>query len=165
MSTVITTIGSSSVTLYCGPSTTLYESVGTVPASQTVTVYWKEDDGTGSYWYFIECTTSGSTKKRRGHVPLSAFSNPSALSPVTALSTASGCLGRTLSGAATTTYGGPGTSTYAQNSTMLPAESGVTLLLPAEGSYRYAEYCTGGKKTIRAYIPTFNDISFYLMAI
>ena len=64
---------SSASTVYYGPDSTNYASVGSVFYNEQVQVYAMEKN-----WFFIEYST-GATTKKRGYVPYSTVNNAAAV--------------------------------------------------------------------------------------
>lgn len=127
--------------VYYGPSSTIYASVGSVGLGEQVTVYGKEKG-----WFFIEY--SAGTLKKRGYVPYDSIQNPESINEGERYYT--GKLDVTNS--STTVYTGPNSSLYATAGSVSSGES-VTVYNEVIGSYTYIEYSTS-TGTKRGYVLT-----------
>ena len=124
-------VAKSATTVRYGPNATLYASVGSIDANESVVVHGKENG-----WYCISYS-AGNTLKR-GFVPTGTFTNESELSTESIIT--SGC--SKTAQTAQTVYTGPIPSNYAVAGYISAGEI-VTAFLPAYEDYTYIEYGTG----------------------
>lgn len=131
---------SSASSVYHGPSSTNYASVGSVGLNEAVQVIAIEKN-----WFYIEYTTS--TNNKRGYVPYSTINN--------AATVASSVPTRNFTGygdvpaQSVTVYMGPGL-TFATSGSVSVGE-GITKFNEISGSYTYIEFSTASK-TKRGYV-------------
>ncbi|AFV01718.1 hypothetical protein UNSWDHB_2944 [Dehalobacter sp. UNSWDHB] len=123
----------SASTVYHGPSSSIYASVGSVGIEQ-VEVFAVEKN-----WFYIEYYT-GATTRKRGYVPYNTITNPATV--------AASVPTRSLTGYADvstlniTVCTGPGTSTTYPLPGNVYATEGFTRFNETSGSYTYIEYST-----------------------
>ena len=134
-------VAKSATTVRYGPNATLYASVGSIDANESVVVHGKENG-----WYCISYS-AGNTLKR-GFVPTGTFTNESELSAEPIITSGYSKTAKT----ALTVYTGPIPSNYAIAGYISAGEI-VTAFLPTYEDYTYVEYGTGsGVK--RGYVRT-----------
>jgi hypothetical protein len=130
----------SAQTVYYGPSTATYPSLGSVSASETVTALWYE----GSF-VFIEYSVTGTSQKKRGYVGSTTVTVTESISTKTVTLTS-----KTVS-SGTTTYTGPNNSTYASSGSVSTGETVYAIL--TDGTFTFIEYnITGSSQKKRAYV-------------
>ena len=134
-------IAKAATTVRYGPSSTLYASVGSIDAEESVVVHGMENG-----WYCI--SYSAGKLLKRGFVPSGTFTDESELSTEAIISVG---YSRTVKNAQTV-YTGPIPANYATAGSVSAGEV-VTAFTPTEDNYTYIEYGTSsGVK--RGYIPT-----------
>ena len=130
----------SAQTVYYGPSTSTYPSVGSVSQNETVTAIWKE--GT---WAHIEYSVTGTSNKKRGYVPTSTVNITESVPTITNQN-----LTRYVNTSGTT-YTGPASTGYVAAGSV---SRGETVFYTGQmfNSYAFIEYAiTGTSQKKRAY--------------
>jgi hypothetical protein len=131
----------SAQTVYYGPSTSTYPSVGSVSQNETVTAIWIE--GT---WVHLEYSVTGTTNKKRGYVPTSTVNIYESIPTITFAN-----LTRyVITGG--TTYTGPASSGYVAAGSVSTGET-VQYSGQKPNDYAFIEYSIGGSQKKRAYFP------------
>lgn len=138
-------------TVYYGPSTASYPSVGSVSSGETVSALWQENA-----FVFIEYSITGTTQKKRGYIlktdPSVGIANITITESVSTKNFTS--VAKTVTVNAPT-YIGPST-----NSSLYPSagsvSSGETVYaLTTDGDFTFIEYSvTGTSQKKRAYVST-----------
>lgn len=135
---------SSNQTVYFGPSTSKYPSVGTVFSSDPISWLWKD----GS-WYYIEYPVTGGYK--RGYIPASVVTgagSDTSTPNFTALCSGAGSKTVEVGGS---TYYGPGSNNYPSAGSVSTGEV-VEYLGYTNGGYDFIEYSVGsGSQRKRAF--------------
>lgn len=130
----------SAQTVYYGPSTSIYPSVGSVFQNETVTAIWIE--GT---WVHIEYNVTGTTNKKRGYVPVSTVNITESVPSITNQN-----LTRYVNTSGTT-YTGPASTGYAVAGSVSRGET-VTYIGQKFNGYAFIEYnISGTSQKKRAY--------------
>lgn len=123
---------SSASSVYFGPSSAMYPSVGSVSASENITVFSQELG-----WFYIEYTTS--TKPKRGYVPMSTVQNYVSLQAILPYRDMSGY--SDMPSGTVTVYYGPSSSSF-QSVGSISANEGFTRFSETSNGYCYCEYST-----------------------
>lgn len=126
---------SSNQTVYFGPSTTTYPSVGTVFSSDPITWLWKE----GS-WYFIEYPVTGGHK--RGYIPASVVNGASNDTTTPNFSSLSSNAKDCTVASGGNTYYGPDKNSYPSAGSVSTGET-VKYLGYTKNNYNFIEYSVG----------------------
>ncbi|AUS98017.1 hypothetical protein CDQ84_18535 [Clostridium thermosuccinogenes] len=130
----------SAQTVYYGPSTSIYPSVGSVSSGETVTALWKEGD-----WTHIEYSVTGTSKKKRGYVRTDTVNITESVSTITVQNYTRYVL------TSATTYTGPGSTGYVEAGSVSRGET-VIYLGQKINNYAFIEYTiTGTSQKKRAY--------------
>lgn len=133
----------SNQTVYYGPSTTTYPSVGSVDYGESISVLWQE--GT---WYHIQYSVTGTGQYKRGYVPTSTVSNAGTVKTLTAIASNAGTR---YVGIGTSTYTGPSSTSYVAAGSLDRGET-VYYLGVKENNFAFVEYSvTGTSQKKRAY--------------
>ena len=125
---------SSASTVYYGPDSTNYASVGSVFYNEQVQVYAMEKN-----WFFIEYST-GATTKKRGYVPYSTVNNAAAVASSVPTRLFTGYAD--VSNQALSVFTGPGTTAVYPSPGTVYAGEGFTRFNETSGNYTYVEYST-----------------------
>jgi len=122
----------SAQTVYYGPSTSTYPSVGSMSQNENVTAIWKE--GT---WVHIEYTVTGTTNKKRGYVPATTITITESVPTIT-----NSNLTRYVNTSGTT-YTGPASTGYVAAGSVSRGET-VIYIGQMFNSYAFIEYAISG---------------------
>lgn len=125
----------SNQTVYYGPATSTYPSMGTVFTSDSIKWLWVD----GS-WYFIEYPVSGGHK--RGYIPAAAVSGASSDNSTPAFSSLISNAGARTVESGATTYTGPNSNGYPSAGSVSTGEK-VQYLGYKENGYSFIEYSVG----------------------
>ena len=130
----------SAQTVYYGPSTSTYPSVGSVSQNETVTAIWIEGN-----WVHLEYSVTGTTNKKRGYVPTSTVNITESVPTITNQN-----LIRYVNTSGTT-YTGPASTGYVAAGSVSRGET-VIYIGQMFNSYAFIEYAiSGSSQKKRAY--------------
>lgn len=135
---------SSNQTVYFGPSSSKYPSVGTVFSSDPISWLWKD----GS-WYYIEYPVTGGYK--RGYIPASVVTGAGSDTSTPNFSALCSGAGSKTVEVGGSTYYGPGSNNYPSAGSVSTGEV-VEYLGYTNGGYDFIEYSVGsGSQRKRAF--------------
>ncbi|WP_152495383.1 hypothetical protein, partial [Dehalobacter sp. UNSWDHB] len=125
---------SSASTVYHGPNSSNYATVGSVSLNESVQVYAMEKN-----WFFIEYST-GATTKKRGYVTYSKINNAATVAASVPTRSFTGYADVSIQNITVCT--GPETSTTYPSPGTVYATEGFTRFNETSGGYTYIEYST-----------------------